>query len=179
MNKEIAPEVIRQLLRYDPDTGKLFWLERPEKFFATPVAAKRWNARYAGSQALTAVSPGGYLVGCILGRPWRAHRVIWAMQTGSWPKDQIDHIDCCPTNNRWENLREASGAENSWNRRVGNDTTSGIKGVYWHKRDKRWNARIFSQRRNIFLGNFKTREEAEAAASAARKDIHGSFARMR
>jgi hypothetical protein len=45
-----------------------------------------------------------------------AHRVAWAIATGNWPKNQIDHRDGARDNNCLTNLREATAAENQQNR---------------------------------------------------------------
>ena len=84
------PEVVRRLLRYCPEAGKLFWRERTEDLFsdgrhsAAHICA-RWNKRYAGQEAFTALD-NGYRKGAIFNNPHRAHRVIWAIQTGEFAK---------------------------------------------------------------------------------------------
>ena len=50
---ELTAEIARELLTYNPDTGKLYWKERPAKYFKNPKRyMKPWNARYAGKEAL-------------------------------------------------------------------------------------------------------------------------------
>src|SRR6478752_3012446 len=102
-----------RLLRYDPETGKLYWNRREASEFrdSGPYTAQtfcdRWNTRFAGCEAFTAVerlSPEalGYRVGFILHIRCKAHRVIWKMVKGVDPK-QIDHIDGNTLNNRIKN----------------------------------------------------------------------------
>lgn len=65
---QLSFETVRQLIRYEPDTGKLFWLERPREFFKTEASCKSWNKRFAGKEALISYDRDGYRVGGIFGR---------------------------------------------------------------------------------------------------------------
>lgn len=177
-----SPEVLRQLLRYEPDTGKLFWLPREPHWFsdkghsAVHICAY-WNSRLAGREAFVVVNACGYRFGRIFNVRYAAHRVIWAMQTGAWPDGEIDHADCNSGNNAWSNLRIASRAENLRNTRRRIDNTSGAKGVVWDKKRQKWRARINIARREITLGRFTSFSAAEHAVAEARVRLHGKFAR--
>src|ERR1041384_5937819 len=88
-------EHLRQILRYEPETGKLYWLERPVSMFVggpyTPSRrAASWNARCAGKEAFTYVNSAGYRTGAVDNYLLLAHRVIWALVNGYWP-DRVDH----------------------------------------------------------------------------------------
>ena len=71
----------------------------------------------------------GYIYVSYDGRRLLAHRVIFAMHHGYWPR-QVDHIDGDRTNNRIENLRSATAKINAQNRTLRKDNTSGCTGVY-------------------------------------------------
>ncbi len=71
-----------------------------------------------------------------------AHKLAWFYSYGKWPTNLIDHIDGDSTNNRIDNLRQASPQENCRNRRMPVNNTSGFCGVVWHKRDHVWQASI-------------------------------------
>lgn len=174
-----SPEVLRQLLRYEPETGKLFWLQRPAHMFATEHEFRRWNTRYSGHAALTSVDTRGHLHGKVLNDLHLAHRVIWAMQTGEWPSSLIDHRDCDKSNNRWENLRLATHAENSHNRCLSINSMSGIKGVTFQPKAGKWRARIMVRGRTVYLGWHATAQEAADAYAKASTDLHGAFGRTR
>src|SRR5215467_10739676 len=119
---------LNELLRYELETGKLFWKKRDISMFAfdpTIHTSKRaysaerscnkWNTRYADKPALTAVNNWGYQHGSVNGRSLLTHRVIWEMVTGRVP-DILDHVNGDRTDNRLVNLREATPTLNSSNR---------------------------------------------------------------
>lgn len=168
---ELAPELLRKLLRYEPETGKLFWRKRDVSFFkdgkqTASHSRNNWNSRYAGKEAL-ACHAYGYKQGTIFYRGYQAHRVIWAMETGSWPEDQIDHKNHNRSDNRIDNLREATNRENSENRSISNKNKSGVVGVIFHKDRKKWIAHIKHKGKSINLGQFVDKEDAIAAREAA------------
>ena len=90
------------------------------------------------------------------GGHWRLHRVIWKMHYDSEPAI-IDHIDRDRTNNRIENLRAASRAQNKRNT-AASGKRSKFKGVY--PKGDRWQARITMDRKTHYFGTFDTPEEA-------------------
>jgi hypothetical protein len=173
-----SPEVLRQLLRYEPETGKLFWLRRPDSMFPDARVAASWNARFAGEEAFCTLDAKGYWTGQLLGAKRKAHRVIWAMQTGAWPEADIDHENRIRNDNRWNNIRPASRSENMFNRAANAGTKSGLKGVTWHEPNRRWRARIAINGKSTLLGYFATKEAAAEAYRAASERLHGAFGRV-
>lgn len=171
-----SPEELRQLLRYEPETGKLFWLPRPREMFATSRAFGLWNTRFAGQEAFTSLNNNGYRHGKVFGIGLLASRVIWAMQTDAWPTEHVDHRDTDRSNNRWDNLRSATHAQNMHNQ-GGRRSSSGLKGVHWDKRDRKWRAQIMRDGKKHFLGNFTSAEAAHEAYKVAAGRLHGEFAR--
>lgn len=168
-----TPEELRQLLRYEPETGKLFWRERPVELFAAggkftkEHGAKVWNARWANQEAFTATAKEGYKVGAVFFKTMRAHRVIWAIVHGNWPKEQVDHINGMRSDNRITNLRCVSDAENKKNMKRYSNNVSGKAGVSWYSRIAKWSAEIKVHGRKIRLGQFNVLEDAIAAREAA------------
>jgi hypothetical protein len=75
----------------------------------------------------------------------------------------IDHIDRDKLNNNVSNLRFVTYQINSRNRTKNKNCSSIYKGVYWKKQDKIWEAKIKIDRKDIYLGRYKT--EIEAGAS--------------
>lgn len=175
---ELTAEQARRLLRYEPETGKLYWLERPREMFQTSRAFGTWNTRYAGQEALSYVDGHGYRRGNLLGRTYQSYRVIWLIQTGEWPEGHIDHINGVRDDNRWENLRQVTNAENQRNAKRRIDNKSGVTGVFWSKRRGKWYAQVGTRSALKHLGSFSTIEEAEAARRIANirygySDRHG------
>ena len=168
-----SPELLRKLLRYDPETGKLFWLARtPDVFPVTPgrssdVKCKMWNTRWAGKEAFTADKGHGYKNGVIFCENYYAHRVIFAIVRGHWPRDCIDHINGDGADNRICNLRAATISENSRNQKLCSTNTSGVVGVTWNKAAGKWAPQIQDGGRNVWLGYFSSKSEAIAVRKAA------------
>ena len=113
-----SPELLRKLLRYEPETGKLFWRKRPPDMFPRESRGLSWNTRYAGAEAFKDKHERGYKRGSIFGKTFRAHRAIWAMVHGHWPPEDVDHINGDTSDNRLENLRAVSRQENLKNQRL-------------------------------------------------------------
>lgn len=162
------PDVLRQILFYHPESGKLFWRKRDIAFFkdgARPaiVACKRWNTRYADKEAFTSTDRDGYRQGAIFNRRRLAHRVIWALVTGKWPDGPLDHINGNPSDNRISNLRRVSVAENNKNIKRPCNNTTGVAGVYKCPDSGNWFSRVQCGGKVINLGRYKNFDEAVQA----------------
>lgn len=107
MAKELpSPELLRKLLRYEPDTGKLYWRVRTrDELDMAADYLQSWNRKNAGKEAFTTGAAGGQRRGWILDHNLLAQRVIWAMQYGKWPVGAIKHINGDKSDNRLANLR--------------------------------------------------------------------------
>lgn len=164
---DITPELCRQLLRYDPETGKLFWKARPTSLFTDERTGRAWNTRFADKEAFTAISRG-YHIGAIHYVMVKAHRVAWAIHYGEWP-DVIDHINGNPSDNRITNLRNVSQTENMRNLSQRTDNTSGASGV-WREGNK-WAAEIKFKGKKRWLGRYESFEDACAARANAQAEL--------
>lgn len=153
---ELTAEKLRSILHYDPATGIFTWKVRT----ANQVKA----GDIAGS-----LDGGGYLSIRVCSRLYLAHRLAWLYTYGEWPKDQIDHINRNKTDNRIANLRDVSHKQNGQNASKPSNNTSGHTGVYWYKRDSKWQAKIMHNQKLIHLGYFTTIEDAVSARKAAEK----------
>ncbi|SHI79436.1 HNH endonuclease [Aureimonas altamirensis DSM 21988] len=157
-----AVSTLHDMLRYDPETGALYWRRA--------VGPKK-----AGSLVAKA-SPDGYVRIGIKGRTYSAHRVIWKMMTGSDPVAEIDHRDGDRSNNMWANLREASHYDNMCNSGAYSKTSGLPRGVAKNTASSGYSAQIQKNHRMIHIGVFATPEEAHAAYKGAAKILHGDFA---
>src|SRR5690606_4448095 len=77
------------------------------------------------------------------------HRLVWLYVCGSWPSDEIDHVNTNRSDNRFENLREANRTQNNANRRAQKGRK--LKGITFHRGRKRWQAQIQKNGRNVYL----------------------------
>lgn len=164
--KNITVDEVREVFDYDEETGELIWKIKP---------CKKVNiGDVAGS-----VNNRGYKLIGYKGKLYRAHRLIWAYVHGSFPPEQIDHIDGNPSNNRISNLRAVSSQENLKNQKLPKNNTSGITGVVWKKNASKWQARIKINWKQIYLGIFNDFFEACCARKSAESkyDFHPNHGR--
>lgn len=130
-------------------------------------AAATWNTRYANKEAFTALNTSGYKSGNLLGKRYLAHRVIWLLCHKDWPEGTLDHINGIRTDNRLSNLRLATLSENAQNRKTPSVNTSGVMGVYWYKKFRKWVSMIRIAGKLTYLGAYDDFEEAVAARKEA------------
>lgn len=97
----------------------------------------------------------GYIAVAVDGREFRRSHLVWLAETGSLPDEEIDHIDRCRSNDRFNNLRLATRKQNRWN--------TGAKNIYWKPKVKKYEAQVD----NTYLGRFSTLAEAQKSVSAA------------
>lgn len=170
----MTPARLREVLRYEPETGKLFWRARNRSEFKSDRAWNAWNAKNAGREAMTFVAQRGHRRGTIDGRQFLAHRVAWAIHYGSWPQGDLDHKNVNPADNRIANLRPADTFQNRWNvpARGGASRFKGVK-----RNGARWQAGISANCRYHYLGTFDDEIDAAKAYDAAAQRLHGPYAK--
>lgn len=151
---------VRELFDYDGVTGNLIRRES---------SGRRWKA----GQVAGCRKPDGYLSIRIDGKLYQHHRVVWLHVHGEWPQADIDHKNRDRSRNAVDNLRDVPRSKNMANAGAHKDSTSGIKGVDWHKQRQKWRARITVDGKEKNLGLYATAQEALAARLSAAKAIHG------
>lgn len=152
-------EALNSVLRYEPETGKLFW---------RLTGCLRCDNKFGEREAFTCTTNQGYKIGGVLGLTYtQAHRVIWKMMTGEDP-DVVDHINGKRADNKWSNLRSVCVQDNARNKGLAKDNTTGRTGVYRNRsRRNPWRATIMIRGQSTDLGQFRTFELACAARKAA------------
>ena len=150
-------ELLRKTLHYDLETGVFTRLAK-------------------GKAKVGSDASGGYLKIYTQGKEYRAHRLAWFYVHGQWPKDQIDHINGNPKDNRLINLREADNALNRRNQKLRSDNVSGVVGVSFDTRSGKWDVRVAGR----CIGLFLSKSEAIAARKehAALDNFHPNHGRL-
>ena len=159
----ITKELLEEILILDSSTGHLYWLECTGSKSATSPAGT--------------LGSDGYVRLMVNGKRYLSHRLIWCLMTGKMPPKemQIDHINRTKNDNRPQNLRIATPSENMRNSGLHADNKSGVKGVCWCKKDRKWLAQISIDNRSNCVGRFDSLIEAKECVMAAREKYHGSF----
>lgn len=150
----ISYERVRELFEYDPKEGALY---------------NKTNRRGKSIVGSVAGNPRGdsYLQLCIDRKMYRVNRIVWLWYYGYLPENIIDHKDQDKTNNRIENLREASKQCNAINVSRFKNNTSGIRGISYDSRVDKWVAQIKVNQKRIFLTQSVSKLEAACARLAA------------
>lgn len=144
-------------LRYEPETGKLYWRQTMNS--RAPAGAEAGSSEGARYRKLK-----------FKGKFYQCHRVIWDMLNPGdllTESDRIDHIDHDRLNNRIDNLRKVSCAVNSRNMSKPVNNTSGVIGVHWYRPYNKWQAQISVENSRLHLGYFDSFHDAIAARKAA------------
>jgi len=170
---------LRQLFRYDDETGRLYWRERTGHSREVQI----FNTQFAGKEAGWIFKPirgtDPYRQVCIRHNNknvhYRAHHIIWAMHHDRWPRI-VDHDNGDTLDNKIGNLREATQGQNNANAKRHKNNTSGYKGVFYNKWNKTWCASTGIDGKCI-RKNFKTIEEAIEFRKKIAKKMHGDFYR--
>lgn len=64
---------------------------------------------------------------------------------------------------------------NAITNKVRSDNTSGVKGIYWNKRQKNWVVRIGFKGKRYYIGAFKDLEDAKEARKEAEEKLYKPF----
>lgn len=166
--KTVEIDLLKKLLQYSPETGKLYWKPRDE---STSPRAASFNTRHAHTEA-GCLNDKGYVLVSIKENRMRAHRIIYAMMTGSWP-EEVDHINGDRSDNRWGNLRNVSCRENrantyGWSKK----TSSRFIGVCKQPDCGRWKAQASVEGKTKHIGLFTCEVEAAKARDAFVSNIN-------
>lgn len=121
------------------------------------------------------IGSDGYYKTKINGVFYFVHRLIFLMHYGFVPKI-IDHINGIRSDNRIQNLREATQRQNSYNRKLRINNKSGVKNVCWDPNANLWKVQISIDGKQTNCGFFASLEDARIRATALRKKHHRDFA---
>ena len=164
----LTQQYLKSVLSYDKDSGEFSWIKGNSR--------TTFPGQKAGS-----LHPFGYVKirmkvdDCE--RSYMAHRLAWLYIYGDWPKNQIDHINRNRSDNRICNLRDVECFQNKQNSTKQSNNTSGVKGVYWHKKTKKYQVNIMVKGLRIALGYFDDISEAALARKNAEDKHHPFYVR--
>lgn len=169
MKEYPSQEYLRECFTYIHEDGTLIWNERPVNHFKNNRAFSIWNSRYKGTKAGKIGTHGGrtsrkkYLTISINKSLYLAHRIVYIYVYGVELSSEIDHINGDGLDNRISNLRQVSRVENCMNIKMRSDSTSGVMGVSFDKKSKKWHAYISKNKKRITIGYFDCISEARKA----------------
>lgn len=156
---KLTAERLRELLKYDPETGVFTWKD----------ARKAVSAGSANAGTLH--RSGRIYIGIDYGH-YKAHRLAWLYMTGEWPIGEVDHENTVPGDNRWTNLRDVVHQTNMQNLRVAHkDSRTGFLGVGVHESGL-YRAQITVNGKQKHLGLFRSAEEAHERYVTAKRQLH-------
>lgn len=151
----------RELLHCDFATGVIVWRVRTSNRIKVGDAASYRNK--------------GYVYVRVDGHLYAAHRLIWRDFYGEWPQPECDHKDTIHDHNWIDNLRLATHSQNMQNlHRAQCHSSSGVRGVHWDKRDRKWVAELCVDRKRAHQSYHDTIDAAHNAYLNA-KALHHPF----
>jgi hypothetical protein len=142
------------------------------------LAQFKWCVAGTGAKAYAIRNPGSRNT-C---KRLLLHREVLGAPSGT----EVDHVNGDGLDCRRSNLRLATNTQNHWNMGKRCDNTSGFKGAFFLRSNKKpqkvrrkpWLAQIKANGQTIYLGYFATAEDAARAYDKAAKELHGEFARL-
>ena len=149
---------LKELFSYNPLTG---------------VFTRKVKLAYKSKigEVVGCLTKAGYLTAQVNGKLYSLHRLAYLYMTGNWP-DITDHINGVKNDNRWTNLRSCTQQQNTFNKKISSNNTSGVKGVCWEASRKKW--RVSVSNRNV--GRFDSLEEATIVAKRLQEEVQGVYA---
>lgn len=144
---------LKQNIRYDPETGDL-WFKTPRcgKDITKPIRNKHNK---------------GYYTLRTCGINFYAHRLAWFLYHGTWPTGQIDHINGDKSDNCIVNLRDVSASINQRNRLDVREDS----GVRFRKDRKRWQAYVSVGNKFVSLGHFGCKTAAKIKRALVEREL--------
>ena len=161
--RNLTPEIVREALDYDHESGVMRWRSD----------GRRWKAGdIAGTMNIE-----GYLSVCVKGFGAKLHQVCWLHFHGYWPTGYVDHINGNKLDNRIANLRDVSNqvnCQNIFEPRKGK--RSGLPlGVILQRAGRtnpNYGAQIKINQKSVHIGSFSTPEAAHEAYLEAKRRYH-------
>jgi len=149
MNNNLTQEHLKSILKYNPILGLWTW-------------KKSYHNKNIGKIAGYVSKDKGYRRIKICGKLYFSSRLAFLYMDGYIPEYHVDHMNRIRNDDRWENLRHISPQCNIRNCGLLSTNRTGIKGVYWNKKECKWKVFIYISGKYKHLGYFKEDEFEEA-----------------
>ncbi|WP_313063302.1 antiterminator Q family protein [Atlantibacter hermannii] len=151
---------------FDIDTEeKLELAKLYEALYYNPDTGNFSSKLHAGVRMRCIIANNGYIYVCYGGKKYAAHRLAWFYYHGRWPKEEVDHVNGNPSDNRIKNLREATREQNTHNQRLRKNNTSGIRCVSKNRANGKWKVQIWRFGQRFQLGEYADKSEAARVAN--------------
>lgn len=160
-------DYLRRRILVDVDSGIVTWID------ATKHHANI-NGNEAGSPRGGSRNGKSYWHIKINGIAIKRSHIVFLFATGSWPKQQIDHINGNSLDDRLCNLREVTVTQNAWNHKTRAKKEKTPMGVR-KTASGRFQARIACNKEQIAIGVFDTEKEAHNAYLSKRKELFHEY----
>lgn len=158
-------EELKSIFEYNPESGVVKWKDGVSNMVKGSVAG--------------CINKSGYKIVTIKGKSFRLQRMIWIFMFGYIPSGYfIDHINGNKTDNRLQNLRLATNSQNQQNRPAPKNSSSGYRGVTYHKAVNKWMARICHKGQRKTIGFYDSPEDAYEAYKAEAKNLFTHIDRL-
>lgn len=146
---------LKELLHYNPRTGQFTWLQNRGRVSIGTIAGTP--------------DKDGYILIRVDYIKYKAHRLVFLYMTGKMPREEVDHVEHNPADNRLSKLQETTRIKNCRNVSIQSRNKSGVTGVFWSDRLNKWCARIRVNREDFWLGVFTQKQKAIKARRAAER----------
>lgn len=154
----VTQEELKKLLHYDQEVGVFTWISKPNRKIKLGSVAGRIFKSGSGKN---------YIRIKINNREYLAHRLAFLYTNGSFPEQEVDHMNGNGTDNRLCNLRMVTSKENCKNLRITSANKSGVCGVLWNKKSNKWQSYICLDRKMKHLGFYSSIFDAACARKSA------------
>ena len=162
---QLTQEYLREIFEYNPTEGIVRW--------------KLGRSNMVEGSRAGCINQSGYMVVTVDSKSYRLTRLIWIYMFGHIPDGfYVDHINGNKTDNRLCNLRLVTNKQNQENRPAPKNTTSGYRGVTWHKYYNKWMARICHHKKRETIGFFETAEAAYEAYKKRASELYSHADRL-
>ena len=158
MTDELTQQELTVILDYDPETGIFRWKDG---------AQRGARVQLGKSRAQAGTTRGGKRYIAIHMKDYAAHRLAWFYVNGTWPDGYLIPLDGDWLNLRVKNFAEASPRDMAIRGKQPENLSSGVTGVSWDKRKKKWYAYIRDGYKMRNLGTFSNKDAAIAARMTA------------